>query len=95
MTRQESKVIFFCEPVPFYKFPAKENTDTQPGYHQRFNRIYSVLEQNPDSVQNFYFMGNMLEGEKADAFINDVNYSAPFASKVAKQIFETLKTDLQ
>ena len=82
------KSYFFCQPVPFYKYP-HQNSPT------RFSYIYPELEKNKDSLNNFYFLGNMLENEKQNAFVDSLNYSPQIAGKMASQILTTVKKDLQ
>lgn len=88
------KSYFFCQPVPFYK-NANLNRDTYIGNYKRFEYIYPELEKNKDSLDNFYFLANMLENESENAFIDSFNYSPAFSEKVAKQILNTVKKDLQ
>ena len=87
------KSYFFCQPVPFYKNPNLSQGKHQ-GNYKRFDYIYPELEKNKDSLDNFYFLGNMLENENKDAFIDSFNYSPAFSAKVAKQILNIVKKDL-
>lgn len=89
------KPYFFCEPVPFYNYPALKDTSGFQGNYKRFNNIYSSLENNTDTTLNLHFLGNMLQLENDSAVTSAVSYSPAFAKKVAKQIFETVKSDLQ
>lgn len=88
------KSYFFCQPVPFYN-NTNLTQDAYKGNYKRFDYIYPELEKNKDSLDNFYFLGNMLENEKGIAFIDSFNYSPAFSEKVAKQILNTVKKDLQ
>ena len=88
------KSYFFCQPVPFYKNGNLSRNEYQ-GNYKRFEYIYPELEKNKDSLDNFYFLGNMLENEKGNAFIDSFNYSPAFSEKVAKQILHFVKKDLQ
>lgn len=89
------KSYFFCEPVPFYNYPALKDLSRFEGNYKRFNSIYSSLEKNTDTALNMHFLGNMLQLEKEDAFTGGTNYSPALSKKVATQIFETVKNDLQ
>ena len=88
------KSYFFCQPVPFYKNSNLTRNKYQ-GNYQRFEYIYPELEKYKDSLANFYFLGNMLEDENENAFIDSFNYSPAFSEKVAIQILNTVKNDLQ
>ena len=83
-----AKSYFFCQPVPFYKYPQQDNAT-------RYSYIYPELEKNEDSLNNFYFLGNMLENEKQNAFVDSLNYSPQLAGRIARQILTTVKKDLQ
>ncbi|MBL7697392.1 MAG: hypothetical protein JNK79_04520 [Chitinophagaceae bacterium] len=87
------KSYFFCQPVPFYKYSARDAA--LQGDFSRFNSIYPMLEKNADSIRNFFFLGNMLQNENAAAFANGLNYSPAFSEKIAAALYDTLKTDLQ
>jgi hypothetical protein len=65
------------------------------GNFKRFEYIYPELEKNKDSLNNFYFLGNLTGGEKGNAFIDNLNYSPEFSEKIAKQILSTVKKDLE
>jgi hypothetical protein len=84
------KSYFFCQPVPFYNYKAAD-----PKYKARFEQIYPMLEKNADSIKNLFFLGNMLKDESNEAFIEGANYSPAFSQKVAKQIFDIVKKDVE
>jgi hypothetical protein len=88
------KSYFFCQPVPFYK-NVHLSSHSYKGNFKRFDYIYPELEKNKDSLNNFYFLGNSLENEKGNAFIDSMNYSPEFSEKIAKQILSTVKKDLE
>ena len=90
------KSYFFCEPVPYYNYPAKESdTNIFHGSYNRFIDIYPALETYRDTAINFHFLGNMVQNEKAGAFLNEMNYSPSLSRKIAEQIYSTVKNDLQ
>ena len=96
------KSYFFCQPVPFYKSPSSQQ---YKGNFKRFDYIYPELEKNRDSISNFYFLGDMSrkekekekekERERESGDYDGVNYTPAFADKIAKEIFGTIKNDLQ
>jgi len=88
------KSYFFCEPVPFYK-NTQINAQSYTGNFKRFEYIYPELEMNKDSLNNFYFLGNLPGHEKGNAFIDSMNYSPEFSEKIARQILNTVKKDLE
>jgi hypothetical protein len=83
-----TKSFFFCQPVPFYKYP---NQQQDPicfkDKNTRYDYIYPIIEKNTDSLPGFTFLGNMLEGEKGYPFVDGLHYSPGFIKKVAEQIF--------
>jgi hypothetical protein len=88
------KCYFFCEPVPFYK-NNKPVDQAYNGNFRRFEYIYPQLEKKKDSLVNFHFLGNITENEKQNGFIDNTSYLPAFSNKVARQILETVKNDLQ
>ena len=65
-TMAGARSFFFCQPVPFYKYP---NQQQDPicfkDKNTRFDYIYPIFEKNAGSLPGFTFLGNMLEQEKA------------------------------
>lgn len=88
------KSYFFGEPVPFYKNP-KSNEHAYKGNFRRFEYIYPELERNKDSLPGYHFLGDLIQNEMASGFIDHTFFSPALAEKVAKQIFSTVKNDLQ
>ncbi|HEX6180658.1 MAG TPA: SGNH/GDSL hydrolase family protein [Chitinophagaceae bacterium] len=82
-----AKSYFFCQPVPFYKYP---NQQKDPicfkDQHTRFDQIYPAIEKNADSLKGFTFLGNMLENETGHPFVDGLHYSPVFTRKVTEQI---------
>ncbi len=63
---QVQKVIFFCQPVPFYNYPNRDNDPIcYKVNYERYDYIYPLLDRKADSLNNFVFLGNMLH-EKRD-----------------------------
>ena len=88
------KSYFFCEPVPFYKNP-KPSSESYQGNFKRFDYIYPELEKNKDSLANFHFLGNLMENEKNIGYFFHTFYSPALSAKVANEILNTVKNDLQ
>ena len=88
------KSYFFCEPVPFYKNP-KPSSESYQGNFKRFDYIYPELEKNKDSLANFHFLGNLMENEKNIGYFSHTFYSPALSAKVANEILNTIKNDLQ
>jgi hypothetical protein len=86
-TMAGAKSFFFCQPVPFYKYP---NQQQDPicfkDKNTRYDYIYPRIEANADSLPNFTFLGNMLQNEKGYPFVDGLHYSPAFTKKVTEQI---------
>ncbi|HYF30008.1 MAG TPA: SGNH/GDSL hydrolase family protein [Chitinophagaceae bacterium] len=82
-----AKCYFFCQPVPFYKYP---NQQKDPicfkDQHTRYDQIYPMIEKQADSLPGFTFLGNMLEKETGYPFVDGLHYSPAFTRKVTEQI---------
>lgn len=82
-----AKSFFFCQPVPFYKYP---NQQQDPicfkDKNTRYDYIYPIIEKNADSIPGFTFLGNMLEQEKGIPFVDGLHYSPAFTQKITEQI---------
>jgi hypothetical protein len=91
-----SKAYFFCQPVPFYHYP---NQDKDPicdkDKNTRFDIIYPMIEQQGLGIKNFTFLGNMLQTEYGYPFADGYHYSPQMNKKIAVQIFNTVKKDLE
>lgn len=91
-----SKAYFFCQPVPFYHYP---NQDKDPicdkDKNTRFDIIYPMVEQQGKSVKNFTFLGNMLQYANDFPFADGYHYSPAMNKKIAGEIFNTVKKDLE
>ena len=86
-TMAGAKSFFFCQPVPFYKYP---NQQQDPicfkDKNTRYDYIYPIIEKNALSLPGFTFLGNMLEQEKGYPFVDGLHYSPAFTRKVTEQI---------
>lgn len=86
-TMAGAKSFFFCQPVPFYKYP---NQQQDPicfkDKNTRYDYIYPIVEKNAASLPGFTFLGNMLEQEKGYPFVDGLHYSPAFTKKVTEQI---------
>ena len=86
-TMAGARSFFFCQPVPFYKYP---NQQQDPicfkDKNTRFDYIYPIIEKNAGSLPGFTFLGNMLEQEKGYPFVDGLHYSPAFTRKVTEQI---------
>jgi hypothetical protein len=91
-----AKSYFFCQPVPFYKYP---NQQKDPicfkDQHTRYDYIYPIVEKNPDSIRNFIFLGNMLELETGYPFVDGLHYSPAFSRKIVEVMLERMIGDLR
>jgi len=90
-----AKSYFFCQPVPFYRYP---NQQKDPicfkDEHTRYDYIYPRIEKSADSLPNFSFLGNMLEGETGYPFVDGLHYSPAFIKKVTAQIMDKVAPGL-
>jgi hypothetical protein len=91
-----AKVFFFCQPVPFYKYP---NQQKDPicfkDQHTRFDYIYPILEKDAVSLPNFTFLGNMLQNETGYPFVDGLHYSPSFTKKVVQEILNKVGKEIQ
>jgi len=75
-TLSGTQTYFFCQPVPFYKYPNQEKDPMVfKDKDTRFNYIYPIIERKADSVSNFTFMGGLLEKETGYPFVDGFHYS--------------------
>jgi len=90
-----AKSYFFCQPVPFYKYP---NQQKDPicfkDQHTRYDYIYPIMEKSADSASNFFFLGNMLEHESGYPFVDGLHYSPSFSKKIVLQMLTVMQKDL-
>jgi hypothetical protein len=90
-----AKAYFFCQPVPFYRYPNQQNDPICfRDQHTRFDAIYPVLESKKDSLPGFTFLGNMLEKESGYPFVDGLHYSPSFTAKVAQEILNKVGKEL-
>lgn len=87
---------FFCQPVPFYKYPRQQQDpicfkDT----NTRFNTIYAAIENDSDSIPDFTFLGNMLETETGQPFVDGLHYSPAFNRKIAGVILQKIASGVK
>ena len=91
-----AKSYFFCQPVPFYKYP---NQQKDPicfkDQHTRYDYIYPTIEKRLDSSLNQFFMGNMLENETGHPFVDGLHYSPAFSKKIVEEMLERMIKDLK
>ncbi len=91
-----AKSYFFCQPVPFYKYP---NQQKDPicfkDQNTRYDQIYPAIEKHADSPAGFTFLGNMLENETGHPFVDGLHYSPAFTRKVTEQILSRVAGDLK
>lgn len=91
-----AKSYFFCQPVPFYKYP---NQQKDPicfkDQNTRYDYIYPIIEKNADSLQGFTFLGNMLQNETGYPFVDGLHYSPAFTRKVTEQILLRVEESLK
>ncbi len=83
-----AKCYFFCQPSPFYNYPNQQKDpicfkDT----NTRFDIIYPVLEKKAGNLENFTFLGNMLEKETGYPFVDGLHYSPKFIKKNCRTDF--------
>jgi len=86
-----AKSFFFCQPVPFYKYPNQQKDpicfkDT----NTRYNYIYPAIEKNAASLPSFTFLGNMLQNETGYPFVDGLHYSPAFTKKVAEIVLNVV-----
>jgi len=90
-----AKSYFFCQPVPFYKYP---NQQKDPicfkDQHTRYDYIYPIVEKKLDSLKNQFFLGNMLERETGYPFVDGLHYSPAFSKKIVEQMLKRMAKDL-
>ena len=91
-----AKAYFFCQPVPFYNYP---NQDKDPicdkDKNTRFDLAYPMIEKQGASINNFIFLGNMLQHETGYPFADGYHYSPEMNKKIATQILNAVKKDLE
>jgi hypothetical protein len=91
-----AKSYFFCQPVPFYKYP---NQQKDPicfkDKNTRYDYIYPIIEQRVDSSANQFFLGNMLEKETAYPFVDGLHYSPAFSRKIVDEMLNHMIKDLR
>jgi lysophospholipase L1-like esterase len=82
-----AKSYFFCQPVPFYKYP---NQDKDPicfkDKNTRYDYIYPIIEERAAQQPGLTFLGNMLQTETGYPFVDGLHYSPAFTRKVTEQM---------
>ena len=92
----QSKAFFFCQPVPFYNYPNQQQDPVcDKDTNTRFNKIYPEVELRGRGVEDFYFLGNMLQNEKQYPFVDGYHYSPYMNRKVAAAILEKISAALE
>jgi len=90
-----AKSYFFCQPVPFYKYP---NQQKDPicfkDQHTRYDYIYPIIEKRLDTSLNQFFLGNMLQNETGYPFVDGLHYSPTFSKKIVEEMLERIMKDL-
>lgn len=84
-------VFFFIQPNPFYHYPNRIHDsicNKQPA--PLIEMAYSILEKKADSIENCYFLGNMLMQEKGYPFIDGFHYSPAMCRRIAKEIVNVI-----
>lgn len=89
-----AKSYFFCQPSPFYNYPNQQKDpmcfkDT----NTRFNRIYPMIEKRAGDIQNFTFLGNMLENETGYPFVDGLHYSPKFIDKLTGEMMRQMRIE--
>jgi len=91
-----AKIFFFCQPVPFYKYP---NQQKDPicfkDQHTRYDYIYPVIERDTSTLPNFTFLGNMLQNETGYPFVDGLHYSPSFTKKLVQEILNRIGKQIQ
>jgi len=91
-----SKPYFFCQPVPFYRYPRQDiDLFCDKDKNTRFDFAYPLVEKQGASVKNFFFMANMLEQEKGYPFVDGFHYSPDMNKKIAGNILDAVKSELE
>lgn len=95
-TMTNTKTYFFCQPVPFYKYPNQVNDHVVfRDSNTRFNYIYPILEKKAPSVDNFTFLGDILENEKGHPFVDGFHYGPKVHKNIANRMIDVMQKDLQ
>jgi hypothetical protein len=91
-----AKSFFFCQPVPFYKYP---NQQKDPicfkDQNTRFDYIYPLIEKDTTTLPRFTFLGNMLQNERGYPFVDGLHYSPSFTKKIVGEILNKVGKELQ
>lgn len=91
-----TKTYFFCQPVPFYNYPHQaEDPVTFKEKNTRFDYIYPIIEKRADSANNYFFLGNLLQTEKGNSFVDGFHYSPAIHRKIASAILNHMEKDLR
>jgi lysophospholipase L1-like esterase len=91
-----AKSYFFCQPVPFFNYPNRSNDPiSYKDNYPRYQHIYPLLQKHEQSMNNFVFLGNMLESEKGLPFVDQVHYSPSFARQISARMVDKVMSDFQ
>lgn len=92
----DTKVYFFCQPTPFYKYPNQmKDPMVFKDTNTRFNYIYPIIEKRADSIENFSFLGGMLQNEPLYPFVDGFHYAPHIHRKIAEAMLAKVEKDLQ
>lgn len=89
------KTYFFCQPVPFYKYPRQQSDPIcYKERNTRYDLIYPQMEAKANSLPNFTFLGDMLEHYNGGyPFVDGLHYSPAFTSTIVNRILEKLSSE--
>ena len=90
------KAFYFCQPVPFYNYPGQDkDLFCDKDKNTKFNQAYPLVEKQGAAIKNFFFIGNMLQGETGHPFVDGFHYSPDMNRKIAGAILGAVKKELE
>jgi len=84
-------VYCFWQPVPYYNYPNRPNDPIcvqTPS--ERFGYIYPMVRSKAGQLPWLYFLGDMLQDEKGQPFIDQFHYSPAFNDAIAKKMLSVI-----
>ncbi len=84
------KCLFVWQPVPFYHYNNPDDSLSYQGSSQIFTMVYDRMKKIMANRDNMLFLGNLLENETGQPFVDGFHYSPAFSKKIAQQIHMSL-----
>ena len=87
--RYHVKCLFIWQPVPFYNYDPKLLRNPLEQIPPLWEKVYSEMKS--FHMDNFLYLGDMLEGDSEKAYVDQVHYNERVNELIARKIFDFLQ----